>query len=89
MSLALHYHMYQIVIVANNGQYGGSNAYWPMKDIYKRQIFHSYGQPQVLIAFFEIDSISDFINRHGLSKDNIQKEWKYPPAGLKNIYTCK
>ena len=26
MALALHYHMFQLVIVANNGQYGGSNA---------------------------------------------------------------
>ena len=29
MALALHYHMFQLVVVANNGQYGGSNAYWP------------------------------------------------------------
>ena len=29
MALALHYHMFQMVIVANNGLYGGSNAYVP------------------------------------------------------------
>ena len=28
MALALHYHMFQLVIVANSGQYVGSNAYW-------------------------------------------------------------
>ncbi len=33
MALALHYHMFQLVIVANNGQYGGSNAYWPSQEI--------------------------------------------------------
>ena len=32
MALALHYHMFQLVVVANNGQYGGSNAYWPRSD---------------------------------------------------------
>src|ERR1700683_5452798 len=29
MALALHYHMFQYVIVANSGLYGGSNAYAP------------------------------------------------------------
>ena len=29
MAVALHYHMFQLVVIANNGQYGGSNAYWP------------------------------------------------------------
>jgi len=28
MVLALHYHMFQRIIVTNNGQYGGGNAYW-------------------------------------------------------------
>ena len=32
MALALHYHMFQLVVVANSGQYGGSNAYWPRSD---------------------------------------------------------
>ena len=31
MALALHYHMFQMVIVANNGAFGGSNAYVPYK----------------------------------------------------------
>ena len=46
MALALHYHMFQLVVVANNGQYGGSNAYWPRSEDHVRQVFHTHGQPQ-------------------------------------------
>lgn len=92
MALALHYHMFQLVIVANNGQYGGSNAYWPSQDALRRQIFHLHGQPQASIAFLEIDDIADFLTRHdsanpstpglkGLSKPG----WKYPPAGMSGV----
>ena len=52
MANALNYHMFQHVIVVNNGLYGGSNAYWPVRDKFKRQIFHLHGQPQASIAFF-------------------------------------
>jgi len=37
MAVALHYHMHQLVIVANNGNYGGSNAYAPFKDALMHQ----------------------------------------------------
>lgn len=77
MALALHYHMFQLVIVANNGQYGGSNAYWPSQDALRRQIFHLHGQPQASIAFLEIDDISAYLARHDPAKPG----WKYPPAG--------
>ena len=43
--------MFQLVIVANSGQYGGSNAYWPKRDARVRQVFHTHGQPQASIAF--------------------------------------
>ena len=79
MAMALHYHIFQLVIVANNGQYGGSNAYWPMKEDYKKQIFHIHGQPQASVAFLEIDDISSFLERRCLAK---KEKWKYPPAGL-------
>ena len=81
MALALHYHMFQLVVVANNGQYGGSNAYWPTRDSLERQIFHLHGQPQASIAFLEIEDIGAFLER----RDNPGSEnslWKYPPAGL-------
>ena len=81
MALALHYHMFQLVVVANNGQYGGSNAYWPKKDPHSRQVFHTYGQPQASIAFLEIDDIGGFLERRDVSGASAKK-WKHPPAGL-------
>ena len=81
MALALHYHMFQLVVVANNGQYGGSNAYWPKSDAHVRQVFHTHGQPQALIAFLEIDDIGAFLERHDVSGAKANG-WKHPPAGL-------
>jgi len=81
MALALHYHMFQLVVVANNGQYGGSNAYWPRSDANIRQVFHSHGQPQASIAFLEIDDIGMFLERHDREGEN-SNDWKHPPAGL-------
>ncbi|MBI4529621.1 MAG: RNA-directed DNA polymerase [Deltaproteobacteria bacterium] len=81
MALALHYHMFQLVVVANNGQYGGSNAYWPSSDIHKRQIFHLHGQPQASIAFLEIEDIAAFLERRN-NPGSGAPVWKYPPAGM-------
>ena len=81
MALALHYHMFQLVVVANNGQYGGSNAYWPRSDAHVGQVFHTHGQPQASIAFLEIDDIGAFLERHDVSGANAD-DWKHPPAGL-------
>ena len=81
MALALHYHMFQLVVVANNGQYGGSNAYWPRSDTHIRQVFHMHGQPQASIAFLEIDDIGAFLERRDVAGANAN-HWKHPPAGL-------
>ena len=81
MALALHYHMFQLVVVANNGQYGGSNAYWPRSDAHVGQVFHTHGHPQASIAFLEIDDIGAFLERHDVSGANAD-DWKHPPAGL-------
>lgn len=89
MALALHYHMFQLVVVANNGQYGGSNAYWPAQDAQRRQVFHLHGQPQASIAFLEIDDIAEFLERKNQvipqpdSTGSSSQGWKYPPAGMK------
>ena len=84
MALALHYHMFQLVIVANTGEYGGSNAYWPQKDPYTRQVFHLHGQPQASLAFLEIDNIETFLERTHRS-DISADTWKHPPAGLERL----
>lgn len=80
MALALHYHMFQLVVVANNGQYGGSNAYWPKKQEFVRQVFHMYGQPQASIMFFEIDDIHGYLRRYEAGTAGAD-DWKHPPAG--------
>jgi len=81
MARALHYHMFQRVVVANNGKYGGSNAYYPCGEVYERQIFHLHGQPQASIAFLEIDKIADFVKRKELAADP-KSPWKSLPAGM-------
>lgn len=90
MALALHYHMFQLVIVANNGVYGGSNAYLPLRETYRRQVFHLHGQPQASIAFLEIDDIGAFLARKTCALANSTTSstqagalpWKFPPAGI-------
>jgi hypothetical protein len=79
MALALHYHMFQMVVVANNGTYGGSNAYAPYKESFLRQVLHLHGQPQAAIAFFEIDDIGHFLDRPGNGAVG-KPEWKSPPV---------
>lgn len=85
MAVALHYHMYQMVIVANNGRYGGSNAHVPKREHYDKQVFHTHGQPQASISFFEIKNIREMLQRRHLGlipsppKDT-PDSWKYPPA---------
>ena len=39
MSEALHYHMYQGVLLVNNGQFGGSSFYMPFEKPFHRQVF--------------------------------------------------
>ena len=78
MALSLHYHMFQLIIIANNGQYGGSNAYWPRHGEYEKQIFHLHGQPQASIGFLEIKNIQEFLDR---GKNIHPNHWKSPPAG--------
>jgi hypothetical protein len=87
MALALHYHMFQYVIVANNGQYGGSNAYIPHREVHVRQVFHLHGQPQASVAFLEIDDIAGFLERKSKQRNQSPpvvdpNAWKSPPAGI-------
>jgi hypothetical protein len=89
MALALHFHMFQLVIVANNGMFGGSNGYAPYIQTYERQVFHLHGQPQASMAFFEIDDIQAFKakrQRTSSGAENIEAyTWKSPPAGLDRV----
>lgn len=85
MSESLHYHMYQGVIVVNNGKYGGSSLFMPFKDTFNRQVVHLHGQYQASISFVEI-SPEKLINRSEEAyapKGYPQGNWKTPPAGWK------
>jgi hypothetical protein len=79
MSEGLHYHMYQGVIVVNNGQFGGSSFYMPFGELHHRQVFHLHGQPQASIAFAEI-APDKLINRPTASTADPMGDWKTPPA---------
>jgi len=83
MSEGLHYHMFQGVIVVNNGQYGGSSFFMPFKNTFHRQVFHLHGQPQVSIAFAEIYP-QKLIERPIQSNFYPDGDWKTPPAGWSN-----
>ncbi len=84
MAIALNYHMFQVVIVANNGQYGGSNAYAPYRNVFRRQIFHLHGQPQASLAFLEIENIHEYLQRKTAMQDQSTHSCpcKSPPAGV-------
>lgn len=83
--------MFQMVVVANNGRYGGSNAYAPYKEPHLKQVFHLHGQPQATVAFLEINDIKAFLNRrkNAIFQNTEKSEntliapsWKSPPDGI-------
>jgi hypothetical protein len=81
MSEGLHYHMFQGVIVVNNGQFGGSSFFMPFREPFHRQVFHLHGQPQATIAFAEISPQKLVERPSGLEDENPAGIWKTPPAG--------
>ncbi len=84
MAEGLHYHMYQGVIVVNNGEFGGSSFYMPYRDLHHRQVFYLHGQPQASIAFAEIDP-DRLIRRPAASMADPVEDWKAPPANLARL----
>ncbi len=78
MVAALHFHMYQPVILANMGEFGGSTAQAPFSK-HDRLIAHVHGNEQVAVSLFEIDPEQFKINK----KSKSVKETKTPPAGYK------
>lgn len=85
MVAALHYHMYQHVVVCNNGEFGGSVTQAPFKDSFRRTIHHHHGNEQATVSFFEIEL--DFYRRHrsarsGRIRAGLEVNLKARPAGL-------
>ena len=84
---ALRYHMYQHVIVANTGEFGGSTAQAPYDQEHHRLIAHVHGSHQVAVSLFEVD-VDHFGPKllavpNGKVKKNANvRIGKTPPAGL-------
>ncbi|GGY35457.1 hypothetical protein GCM10011297_05740 [Bacterioplanes sanyensis] len=78
---AMHYHMYQPVVLVNTGEFGGSYARAPYKESHKRLIAHSTGNNQVAINTFEMNMF-DF-RRDGVGSSMTSGlKTKTPPAGV-------
>lgn len=78
---ALHYHMYQHVVLLNSGEFGGSFAKAPYKQPHKRLIAHVHGNDQVSINTFEMNMF-DF-RRDKVGEGMRSKiETKAKPAGI-------
>lgn len=84
---SLNYHLFQGVLVVNNGTYGGSSFFVPLKKDYRREILHFHGQPQAHIGFAEIDPLKIIQRPDGNEADRPQGKWKKPPAGWHSPHT--
>lgn len=92
LAVALNYHMFQMVIVANNGEFGGSSVYVPHGKDYKRRVLHLHGGEQATVAFFEIPNVGEYLDEREASRpDDVEQRiveerkasWKTPPAGYR------
>lgn len=89
MVAALRYHMYQHVLIANTGEFGGSTAQAPYDKEHARLIAHSHGSGQLAVSIFDVD-IDHFgplltAQQNHTTSALSQKSsiGKTPPAGLK------
>lgn len=76
MVSALNFHMYQPVVLANSGEFGGSTAQAPLPK-HERLITHLHGNNQVGVSVFEIDPTPFKSTKAGKTL----KELKTSPAG--------
>ncbi|MFS2037033.1 reverse transcriptase domain-containing protein [Polaromonas sp. CT11-55] len=88
MVAALRYHMYQHVLIANIGEYGGSTAQAPYDKEHRRLISHTHGSEQLAISVFDI-GIDDFGPKLLAAAPGVkvamevtERVGKAPPAGL-------
>ncbi|HFZ1458720.1 TPA: hypothetical protein ACIJSR_006129, partial [Pseudomonas aeruginosa] len=89
MVAALRYHMYQHVLIANIGEFGGSTAQAPYDKEHRRLISHSHGSEQLAISVFDV-RMEDFGPEleaakpgSSVTKTVSERIGKAPPAGLK------
>ncbi|HEY3431387.1 MAG TPA: hypothetical protein VGK09_02450 [Rhodocyclaceae bacterium] len=90
MVSALRYHMYQHVLIANCGEFGGSTAQAPYDVEHKRLIAHAHGENQLSISIFdlEMDDFGPALKAAAAPPVVVKKKvreriGKTPPAGLR------
>jgi hypothetical protein len=79
---ALHYHMYQHVILVNTGEFGGSAAKAPFKLPHHRTISQTHGSDQIAISVFEIEMTSLISDGAPNPNDEHPRRRKTKPAGI-------
>jgi hypothetical protein len=82
----LRYHMYQHIVLANTGEFGGSTAQAPYDAEHRRVLSHAHGLEQIAVATFEV-SMDDFgPNLKAAAPPQVvsikRRVGKSPPAGL-------
>jgi predicted amidohydrolase len=83
MVAALHFHMYQPVVLANMGEFGGSGAQAPFHK-HERLIAHVHGNNQVAVSVFEVDPTTF----KSTGKPKPTRDLKAPPAGYRGRPPC-
>jgi hypothetical protein len=78
MVAALRFHMYQPVVLANLGEFGGSTAQAPLPK-HEKVIAHIHGNNQVAVSVFEIDPSPFKTDKPA----KVAREVKGSPAGYK------
>lgn len=78
---ALHYHMYQHIVLVNTGEYGGSYAMAPYSKPHERLIAHSSGNDQVAINTFKMNMFDFRRDGIGVGMQSGIKQ-KSAPAGI-------
>lgn len=78
---ALHYHMYQPIVLVNTGEFGGSYAMAPYKEHHDKLIAHNTGKNQIAISSFKLNMFDFRRDGIGVSMTS-NKIIKAKPAGI-------
>lgn len=78
---ALHYHMYQPIVLVNTGEFGGSYAMAPYKEHHDKLIAHNTGKNQIAISSFKLNMF-DFRRDEVGSSAKSGLKIKTEPAGV-------
>ncbi|MEO5378987.1 MAG: reverse transcriptase domain-containing protein [Magnetococcus sp. DMHC-6] len=77
MVAALHFHMYQHVVLVNTGEFGGSTVQAPFSEKHEKIVSHLHGGGQLGVSIFDVN-VMDF--GPGANFTEPQRTKKSPPA---------